>query len=209
MPGKTAAQIKRQKEKDRKKKQRETEAIKQEHERGHDKAAERESELKVVLALLEKIQRKMIDVPADGNCLFHALVQQHGEVQLTKLSAEALRATVGEYLLSHREKFAPFWTPEAGDSDDEEETWESRCARVKSDSSLWGSTLEVAAAADLFRVRIGLLGEAGVQIFGPDSPDGNTNSFDWCIVHLKHMYVLGEHFNGTVSLTPSGAASSK
>jgi OTU domain-containing protein 6 len=188
MPPLTAAQ-KRQKEKDRKRRQKELDAIAQEHAL-HDLASgspgeRREAEIIRMKQQLAEIGRSVVEMPPDGNCLFHALTHQLGD---PSISPEEMRALIVEHIRSHRDEFNSFIIDEAV-----VDPFEAYCTHMSMDG-VWGSLLEVRAAAERFHVVIAVVAASGLTLVGGECL---PNDAPWAIAYYDHLYTLGSHFNAT------------
>ncbi|DAZ97259.1 TPA: LOW QUALITY PROTEIN: hypothetical protein N0F65_009310 [Lagenidium giganteum] len=100
------------------------------------------AELLQVRKLLASLGCKLLEVEADGNCLFRALSDQlHG----TQEHHTEIRKRIVSYIESRRDEFEPFM--------EDEEKFEHYCKRMREDAT-WGGNQEIYAAARLFAVDV-------------------------------------------------------
>ncbi|CUG92248.1 Hypothetical protein, putative, partial [Bodo saltans] len=187
----TAAQ-KRQKEKDKKKRQKELDQAREEnalHDLANGTPGQRkEAELVHITKQLRSLNLDVVDVPADGDCLFHALAHQHGG----SMTAVDMRALLVEHIRSHSEDYIAFM--EITEGRPVTEALEEYCASM-SKSGTWGTALEVRAAADCFHTSIAMITATSVTVCG--SGDTPAASAQWSVVFYQYLYTLGSHFNAT------------
>jgi hypothetical protein len=191
MPPLTAAQ-KRQKEKDKKKRQKELDQAREEHAL-HDLAngtpgQRKEAELIHISKQLAALHRDVVEVPADGDCLFHALAHQHG----AGMTALDMRALLVEYIRAHKEDYSAFVEAPEGTSTDD--PFESYCVSMGKNGT-WGTALEVRAAADCFHVTIAMITATNVSVCG--AVETPASSAQWAVIFYQYLYTLGCHFNAT------------
>ena len=208
MPAKTAAQMKKQKEKDRKRRQKELESIQAEHEAHGDPEQRKKAEQAAVDASLAKIGRAAVHVPGDGDCLFSALAHQRQLFAKQELMpAKEVRRLLASYILEHKDQFEPFLLFVDDDDEDMEDGVGDKSSRVVSycqgvEGTQWGTLVEVRAAAELFGARIAVVDESTVHYFNPKGVDFSAvEASDWCLIYQKYLYTLGAHFNATAAVT--------
>lgn len=219
MPPLTAAQ-KRQKEKDKKKKQKELELIRQEHaefdaNNNSSPGAKKTIEQKLVNERLAAMGRVVVAVPSDGDCLYHALLQQKnskegrgGTANASEAAVAELRKLIADHIASHADEYEAFILDEdvsrttskcAANSppptvnvDEPTGKLQRYCAELIK-SGVWGSLLEVRAASELFSVSIAVVKSDDIVTFGASA----AADCAWCIAFYDHLYALGGHFNAT------------
>lgn len=183
--GPLTAQQKRQKEKDKKRKEKERAEINAEHETfdaaNGDHHAKRAEEKRSVAMRVGEMGLAIVEVPSDGNCLFHSIgVSMQPPVEHTDV-----RKAVVHWLTNNLEEVAPFF-------EDGQDGAKSHIVVVSQDGQ-WGSAVDLRAAASALQCRIQVVSASGVQCFG----DETTEVSSLTIVHYERMFELGEHFCGT------------
>ncbi|TMW59423.1 hypothetical protein Poli38472_004492 [Pythium oligandrum] len=110
--------------------------------KGKKKSVVSDDSVQIMRKRLADVGCKLLEVEADGNCLFRALgdqlfgdQQQHVEI----------RKRIVDYIEVKRDDFEPFM--------EDEEKFEHYCKRMREDST-WGGNQEIYAVARLFRVYI-------------------------------------------------------
>ena len=141
MPPKSESYRKRQKAKQAKRVKAEAELIRKEHENFGAPGEQRDREAASVQSLLSAHGLHMVDVAADGNCLFSALaLLRRDSTNGERMTPMAVRRAVAQHMLAHPDDFAPFV----------EGDLTPYCESLQSSPSHLGSILEVRAAADVF-----------------------------------------------------------
>lgn len=92
--------------------------------------------------------RTIIEMSADGNCLFRSVSDQlhydHGN------SHEEVRSEVCDYMQEMEEDFKSFLVHDEDDDDHDADDFESYVHGMRQDG-VWGGNLELVAAARLYR----------------------------------------------------------
>lgn len=156
-----------------------------------DQAIEREK----IVKKLSKKGLSLFDVPADGDCLFHALADQlkraGGSAAAGKTDSE-IRSDVVEYIREHPDEYAGFMD---GDKKmkgaDQKTKVDAYCDRM-SKKGCWGGDIEINAAANVYDCSITVI-----------SADGNdltigSGSKKLMIAYLKYDLSTGEHYNSVI-----------
>lgn len=192
MPPKTKAAADRQRAKDRKRREKEAALIAAEHAGAGDPGLARALELSEVEATLEAKGLRLVDVPADGDCLFAAVAQQlklHAAISSDARSPSAadLRQLAVQHVTEHADDFAGFLdcaVPEYA-------------ARLSKPKEVWGGSVEASALAMALGVRISVVtrGSSKPTTFESSSTDASVNELT--IVRLEHFMALGAHYCGT------------
>jgi OTU domain-containing protein 6 len=186
MAPKTQAYYDKQKAKDKKKREKETELIRQEHAAVADPEVKRSAELAHVDAVLAERGMQRNDVAADGNCMFNAVAQQLQRVG-RDIDGPGLRQLAVQYIIEHPERFQPFITGE---------TVEEYVKRLSGSTEMWGGHIELMALANALRVRIEVVQEAPAHTVTPETADATAPQLT--VVYLAHYMTLGAHYMGTV-----------
>jgi OTU domain-containing protein 6 len=174
--------------------QKEQEKLERIREAAANNVNKREAEYKVINEQLQKVNMKIHDVPADGNCLFSALAEQ------MKLSGrgqdynwQILRALAGQYMSENSNDFIPF-------VDFPADEFPRYCEKVKVDPATWGSQLEIQAICSTLRVPVEVIAaDAPPVLMGEEfaSPDEHPLRVSF----HKHAYTLGDHYNSVVPIS--------
>lgn len=140
----------------------------------------------------EKIEKKLhqkglalLDVPADGDCLFHALADQLKRVGTEKTDGE-IRSEVVEYIREHPDEYAGFMG-----SDEGVKGVETYCEKMNK-KGCWGGDIEINAAANVYK--------CSITVFSADANDIviGSGGKKLTIAYLKHDLCTGEHYNSVI-----------
>lgn len=140
----------------------------------------------------EKIEKKLrqkglalLDVPADGDCLFHALADQLKRVGTEKTDGE-IRSEVVEYIREHKDEYVGFM-----DNDKGAKGVEAYCEKM-SKKGCWGGDIEINAAANVYK--------CSITVFSADANDIviGSGGKKLTIAYLKHDLCTGEHYNSVI-----------
>lgn len=117
-------------------------------------------------------------IAPDGHCLFSAVADQLAQTGSPVAGGyKAVRAAATEYMLEHRDDFAPFL----------EEGIESYAAKMR-DTAEWGGELELTALARRFGVVMNVVQDGRTERIG----EGEKELW---LAYYRHGYGLGEHYN--------------
>ncbi len=168
--------------------------------------------------LLAPLGLKIKDIPADGNCLYRAVVselQRIGQSAAVSVhSFEELRVVTGRYLLAHQEDFAPFLEMDAGSVE-----YENYCKAVMSPTAAeWGGQVELRAISNALNLEINVYRVGNPVLVIEPEVEGNSNSSSSnsnsnssesgssrsigsiSLTYHEHYYALGEHYNAVTPL---------
>ena len=123
---------------------------------------------------------ELLEVAADGHCLFSAIGCQLPDSQ----DHWHVRNIAAEWMSTHRDAFEPFL--------DEELPFEEYCERVRR-TGQWGGQLELQALADALPARITV-----IQASGDDLCFGEGNDLQIYLSYHRHAFSLGEHYNALI-----------
>jgi OTU domain-containing protein 6 len=175
--------------------------------------SERQVELTQLQMTLKPLNLKIVEIPADGDCLYNSVSHQlkllRSPEQLEELSAtiEKLREQVAEFMQHHSEEFLPFYDTEEEEEEEEDlSSAFSRYCRTVATTRAWGGQLELKALAQLFKQHIVVHNATGPPIeMGEEFKASSTSPTPLHLTYHKHYYALGAHYNSAVheSLLPS------
>ena len=130
---------------------------------------------------------RIVEVAADGHCLFSAIGCQLNPPK----DHWELRAVAAKFLLEHRSEFECFLdfesTFEANDSNNDK--YAEYCRKIES-TGMWGGQLELEALSRALDVTI--------TVIQSDAPELNFNEGDKERIYLsfhRYAFSLGEHYN--------------
>ena len=120
----------------------------------------------------------IVDVEADGHCLYRALGHHLGQ------DYESVRSLCADFLASNANSYAPFLSEEDGG-------FEDYVSRVRS-SAEWGGELELRAISECTKRRIKVFNSSRTpriigEAYGEDT--------EIKVSYHRHYYDLGEHYN--------------
>lgn len=128
------------------------------------------------------------DIEPDGHCLFSAVADQLLQnavpvgTQSDELPYKAVRRAAADYMVAHRDDFAPFL----------EENLEEYAEGIK-DTAEWGGELELMALARNYEVEIRVIQDGRMEKIG--EVEGRESGKVLWLAYYRHGYGLGEHYN--------------
>lgn len=160
---------------------------------------------------------RIMDVQADGNCLYRAVATQCQRLGLSLddvSSAEVageedfskIRSICADVLLgSNRAEFEPFAelnASEGNDGGDNPSTYDSYVEMVRS-SSTWGGQLEIRALCEGLKRPIIVYSSEGPPLtmgseFGKSEEGDGEPEGSLMLSFHRHYYALGEHYNSVI-----------
>ncbi|CAB9516703.1 OTU domain-containing protein 5-A [Seminavis robusta] len=142
-------------------------------------------------------QYSILEIDADGNCLFRSLSDQLFH-DLGKRYYQDVRHAVCDFIEHHKDDFSVFLVLDDDDCKDEEdaEDFESYVEQMRQDGE-WGGNLELVAAARLYRRNITVFsGQHSMNI-----PHGLTDTSDNEGEDLLLSYHDNDHYSSVHDLT--------
>nr|XP_026487431.1 deubiquitinase OTUD6B-like [Vanessa tameamea] len=142
---------------------------------------------------LEERNLKICPIPSDGDCLYKAVAHQYELKYDKKLQVDALRDSVSQYILEHKEDFMPFLTNTDTNEMLTDQEFEEYCDKIKN-TKVWGGQLEIRAISNCLKCPLTV-----IQASGPEAIEQGTEfpGQPLTISYHRHMYSLGEHYNST------------
>lgn len=128
------------------------------------------------------------DIDPDGHCLFSAVADQLLQnavpvgAQPDEPPYKAVRRAAADYMLSHRDDFAPFL----------EERLEVYADSIKNTAE-WGGEMELMALARRYEVEIRVIQDGRMEKIG--EVEGRESGKLLWLAYYRHGYGLGEHYN--------------
>lgn len=209
MPPREKSDGERRRDKERAKRRHAAEklVIEREHREAGNPGDERAAELRAVKEVLKAEQLFMVDIPADGHCLYRAVLDQVSFHRAPTLNSallkiveafpsptphEALRKSVGDHLQKHAPEYSPYVpVPEGIDAESSGGAFfRAYCVSVAEDPMQWGTLLEVRALSELLGVHVRVISASTVTTFGDEKGPLRLS-----LVYLEKLYTLGGHFN--------------
>ncbi|GKY90682.1 hypothetical protein MPSEU_000041600 [Mayamaea pseudoterrestris] len=145
-------------------------------------------------SITEDGTKEIIEVSADGNCLFRALSDQlyydHGAAH------EDVRSDVCNYLQAHETDFCHFLVLDDEDAPPNEEDasdFTSYVEKMRRDGT-WGGNVELVAAARLYRRNI-LVHSADLDTFMIDCDESNASHQRDSVPNMMVSYHDNDHYN--------------
>ncbi|CAA91033.1 OTU domain-containing protein [Caenorhabditis elegans] len=165
-------------------------------EAGKNQLSDRQMEKAAVKEMLAEDHMKMIDIPADGDCMYNAISHQLQEEGI-EISVRKLRKRCGTYMREHSEDFRPFIEDMANmDSDSSWATYLGGVENVAEIGGVWGGELELKACSMIFEKTIVVYKQyGGRHTIGEEYSSPKDRALR--VVFLRHAYSLGEHYNST------------
>ncbi|XP_055348651.1 deubiquitinase OTUD6B-like [Paramacrobiotus metropolitanus] len=135
--------------------------------------------------ILDENGLRVVDMPADGNCLYFSLVHQlklHGVEKTVK----SLREMAGGFMRAHRDEFQPFV----------HEDFDEYCREVV-ETNAWGSQVELRALSAGLQRPIRVLQAEGPEVFIGEEYQKEA-VLPLTVVFHRHELSLGEHYNSVI-----------
>lgn len=149
-------------------------------------------EMEGIKAILNSRQLTLHSIPSDGDCLYNAIRNQLIITGRKAIDINELRQSTADYILSNKDSLIFYMSNnETGDSLSDDE-FIKYCDAVRN-TKAWGGHIEIKALSDTLQVPIEVL-----QSSGPPTIQGEEfGKPNLVITYHRHMYSLGEHYNGT------------
>ncbi|KAJ8951796.1 hypothetical protein NQ318_019769 [Aromia moschata] len=162
-----------------------------------NKEGPRVLEINSIKQTLRSMNRKLYNIPADGNCLYLAVNHQLQVTGRAAHSVNELRKTTAEFIRQHKDDFLPFMYNELDESESiSEEQFENYCKDIAT-TKLWGGQLELRALSNILTCPIKI-----IQANGPPTVQGEGfGGPELILTYHRHLYRLGEHYNSTMPVT--------
>jgi OTU domain-containing protein 6 len=127
---------------------------------------------------------EVLEVAADGHCLFGAIGCQLPQVQ----DHWWVRGVAADWMLKHADEFAPFLELETV-------SFPEYCEAVRR-TGQWGGQMELEALSQALPARITVVQAVGDDlVFGED---GAAAAVDIYLSYHRHAFSLGEHYNALI-----------
>ncbi|KAJ8602428.1 hypothetical protein CTAYLR_001237 [Chrysophaeum taylorii] len=165
-----------------------------------EKTSERRAELDAINNVLAPAGLRIVEVAADGNCLYRAVEHQLALAGLDspETTYSSLRRRAADYMRAHEDDFIAFF-----EGTDPKTVFRDHCARV-ADTADWGGQTELLALANLLRVPI--------WVYSRDAPIlkmGDTiQKPPLRLAFHRHYFALGEHYNSVAPSTTTTTTTS-
>ncbi|UMM30674.1 hypothetical protein L5515_012455 [Caenorhabditis briggsae] len=169
-------------------------------EKAKNKDSERHQEKATIKSLLTKDHLRMIEISADGDCMYNSLVHQLQEEGI-EISVRKLRKACGQYMREHKAYFASFIADTDVDNSAQktsDEKWEKYLEGVEKPADqggVWGGELELTAISQHYKKVILVYRAEGPHKIGEEFESAEDRPLR--IVYLRLAYTLGEHYNST------------
>ncbi|KAI3384968.1 hypothetical protein SNEBB_005144 [Seison nebaliae] len=166
------------------------------------------NETKDIQAKLKKLNLKIFEIPADGNCLFSAISHQLRLKFNTQLSANELRKLAVTEMMENRDDYEPFFDDEYTKGEFyfilkikfliffffHQETFVDHCHAIE-DGSIWGGDHELNALSKTLKRRIEIILCGGKRnvIYGEEETDKTIY-----LTYHQNLISTGEHYNSTI-----------
>jgi OTU domain-containing protein 6 len=152
-------------------------------------------ELNALQAVLGPKKLKIVEVQADGHCMFRAIGAQLRAKAGKNSTVEGLRNQVADYMRTHETDFRPFVTTAEGDLVSAQGFQDYCSAMCSSTEVVWGGNAELVALNKVLEQRITVYHAKGQpHEFGDDRADQQALT----ISYHEHYYGLGQHYNSVM-----------
>lgn len=164
-----------------------------------NKSGPRNVEMVTLKKLLAERQLLMQPIASDGDCLYNAIRNQLNVTGRHVPDVSSLRHSTADYIVENKDTLKFYMTnTETGDSLDDAE-FNAYCSAVRN-TPAWGGQIEITALSNVLKAPIEV-----IQATGPATIQGERvfNEPNLIITYHRHMYSLGEHYNGTKPIQKS------
>lgn len=158
-----------------------------------NKSGPRNVEMVTLKKLLAERQLVMQPIASDGDCLYNAIRNQLNVTGRHVPDVSSLRHSTADYIVENKDTLKFYMTnPKTGDSLDDAE-FDAYCLAVRN-TPAWGGQIEITALSSVLKAPIEV-----IQATGPATIQGEhvLPEPNLIITYHRHMYSLGEHYNGT------------
>lgn len=158
-----------------------------------NKNGPRQVESDTIKKCLQSRQLALHPIPSDGDCLYNAVCHQLNITGRKPIDTPTLRRLTAEYVAVNKDSLIFYMSnPDTGDELTDEE-FEKYCDAIRN-TKAWGGHIEIKAIAEILKAPIEVL-----QATGPPTIQGEQQfrKPNLVITYHRHMYSLGEHYNGT------------
>lgn len=156
----------------------------------------RNKEIKQIEKILKESGLKLYNIPADGNCLYCAVVHQLTETGRPTYSVQELRNLTASYMRQNKDDFLPFMTHVDEDKIFTEDQYEEYCKTLEK-KPVWGGQIEIRALSSLLKCPIKVIQASTGETVQGEQYEGNP----LVLTYHRHLYRLGEHYNSTTAIT--------
>uniref|UniRef100_A0A1I7X4L4 OTU domain-containing protein n=1 Tax=Heterorhabditis bacteriophora TaxID=37862 RepID=A0A1I7X4L4_HETBA len=119
------------------------------------------TEMLAINKVLDERNLQLVDIPADGDCLYNAVTNQLHRIKgFEHVTGKDIRRRAAHYISDHKDEFVPFLTNDNGEPLDEFE-FEQYCSKVENESregGIWGGEPELNALSRSLERKIELDG---------------------------------------------------
>lgn len=169
-----------------------------------NKSGPRAVEMDTIKKLLVQRQLLMQPIASDGDCLYNAIRNQLNITGRSAPDVSTLRSKTADYIIENKDTLIFYMTnTESGDCLGDTE-FDKYCLAVRN-TPAWGGQIEITALSNVLKAPIEV-----IQATGPATIQG-ANEFkgpNLIITYHRHMYSLGEHYNGSRPIQKSDAIDS-
>ncbi len=187
--GKSKAQKKREKEEENMKKR--IEEIKSQG------PSQKQIEIEAIKKKIAPYNLRIIDISADGNCLYSAIADQMRRKYKSDQDYKTIRMVCADYLKSHRADFEAFF---AFGAEGDGVSYDAHVDLVKN-SSEWGGQLEISAISHALKQPIHIY-SANEEIIkmGEEYESDDPSDPPLRLSFHRNYYALGNHYNSVAPI---------
>ncbi|EKX51764.1 hypothetical protein GUITHDRAFT_44616, partial [Guillardia theta CCMP2712] len=158
----------------------------------------REMESRILSKQLAEQGLRLVEIPADGHCLFSAISDQLKRTGYpTEHTHKSLRRLAAEYMLEHEDHFRHFLSLEKNASAN---AFQAYCRRIEK-TNAWGGQHELIALCHVLKRDILVLRhDMSQQQFPDPETHPQYGGPPLRLSYHMHEYSGGEHYNSVVSL---------
>lgn len=155
-------------------------------------------EIDAIKIKIKPLNLVMIDIPADGNCLYSSIADQmKRKYKTSSHNYKSIRMICADYLKSHKSEFEGFL---ASGTEGDGVSYEAHINIVRN-SSEWGGQLELSAISHALKQAIHVYSANEPTIIMGEEYDSNDKSDPPLRISFhKSYYALGNHYNSIIPL---------
>eukprot|EP00475_Leptophrys_vorax_P039973 TRINITY_DN7339_c0_g1_i1.p1 TRINITY_DN7339_c0_g1~~TRINITY_DN7339_c0_g1_i1.p1 ORF type:complete len:298 (-),score=81.45 TRINITY_DN7339_c0_g1_i1:8-901(-) len=153
-------------------------------------------ENEALAAKLRKLNLRVVEIPADGHCLYRSISRQLDILEGVVITVEELRKLCAKYILDHRDDFTAFLIGEEDDNIDDVDTYVSKIVRV--DPVHWGGEPELVALAGALNRDI-VVHSADSALWKAEAASRGRSENPLQVSYHRYYFGLGNHYNSVES----------
>jgi OTU domain-containing protein 6 len=146
---------------------------------------------------LQKLNLQVVEIPADGHCLYRSISRQLQILEGTDISVEQLRKLTAQYIASHPDDFVAFLLSEENDDLEDVDTYVAKI--VQTEPVHWGGEPELVALSGVLNRDI-VVHSADSALWKASAVEARGERLPLQVSYHKYYFGLGNHYNSVETL---------